>query len=584
MAARTLEIHIKAKDLYDRELNKARAKFQSVSENIRQNFVANFARAAGAVIAFKKAFDISKEAAKFDQQQQAFANLAASHGVNSADMIRSLKAVSAQTISTAGIMEAAGNAMVLGIPAGQLVEMMEIARASARITGQSVQKSFDDIALGVGRQSRMILDNLGILVDSESAYAEYAATLGTTADKLTETQKKQAFVNATMKAGRDIIKRVGVEGITAAEAMEAFGATLDNLRITAGKVVISVSAALSGVAFEISKVFAQVLKTAASALAAIFDLAGKIPIVGEAYRDAAVSVRAFADQQGMAASEADRLASKSFDVATAIWREKTAIEGVAAARQQAEVETAASPEEDPHVQASIWRMQFREQEIEQFTRLTDAMAFHAERGVSITEQMAASIVVANQRMAWSAQARASITNKANAEMQNMMLKLIETGKFSVGAFAQIMAQQVKIELAGIAAKAAVRALYETGLGLATAFVNPVESAGHFAAAGQLALVSGASIAAAAGVHAIAGGTAEQPAAGTAGGAPFQTEQVGAGLIGTTGEPTQPTQQIIVNLRVDGVISAEEMDRHVEENLAGALKRAVDRDIEIVSNA
>jgi hypothetical protein len=50
------------------------------------------------------------------------------------------------------------------------------------------------------------------------------------------------------------------------------------------------------------------------------------------------------------------------------------------------------------------------------------------------------------------------------------------------------------------------------------------------------------------------------------------------------EATQPAQQIIVNLRVDGVISAEEMDRHVENNLGPALRRAVDRDVEIVSNA
>lgn len=584
MAARTLDIHIKAKDLYSRELNKSQTKFQAASENIRQNFVANFARAAGAVIAFKQAFDIAKEAAKFDQQQQAFSNLAASHGQNSADMIRSLKAVSAQTISTAGIMEAAGNAMVLGIPADKLSEMMEIARASARITGQSVQKSFEDIALGVGRGSKMILDNLGIMIDSEAAYSDYAAALGRTSDSLTDAEKKQAFMNATLKAGQDIIKRVGVQGITASEAMEAFSAKIEDVKIFFGKLVISISSGLSAIAFGFSAMIAETLSIITTGWAEITKLMAELPLIGDKVKPVSKAVREFSEDQRRASMIAKSMAANSLEVAMSIWKEKTAIEGVTKARTEAEVIAPASPEEDPQTQAIIMRMQFRDQEITQMIALTDAMAFHAERGVAISEQMAAGIVVANQRIAWSNEARTSLVSKANAEMQNSMLGLIETGKFSVGAFAKIMAQQVKIELAGIAAKASVRALYETGLGFATMWTNPAESAGHFTAAGQLAGVAAASLAAGAAVNAVAGGTAQQPGAGEPGGEPIQTEEVGAGeLLADGAAGTRPRQVQEIHIHTDGIISPETIDKALEDVIFPGMDRAADRNIKINGN-
>jgi len=583
MAERTLEIKISARNLYDKELQRAEGRFKAASESIRQNFVANFARAAGAAIAFKKAFDFAEEAAKFDQQQQAFANLAASHGQNAQSMISGLKAMSGQTLSTAAIMESAGKAMVLGIPAEQLSEMMEIARASARITGDSVQKSFEDIALGVGRGSKMILDNLGIIVNTDEAYKEYARTLGITVDKLTEAQKKQAFTNATMKAGQDIIRRVGAQGITASEAMAMFTARLQDLRIMAGKAIIAITSALTGVAFEISKVFAQVLKTAATALANIYEFAGRIPIVGDAYKEAAQSVRSFAEMQGGAVLEADKLANKSFEVAAAIFKEKEAIEGL---NQQRQAETPASPEDDPIVQTIKTRMQYRDSEISQLYTIADVMAFNAERMMATSEMMAAKIAVDNQRIAWSNQARANLAAKANSAMSDSMLELIETGRFSVGAFAQIMAQQTKIELAGMAAKAGVKALFYTAEGFAAlAGFMPQSAASYFTAAGQMALISGASLAAGAAVNAIAGGKATRPEAGTPGGEPVRTQDVGTPELLAESSMAEKGQIVTKQeVTISGIITPETIDRLIEDEFLPGFDRAAAKNLKISGEA
>lgn len=142
-------------------------------------------------------------------QEEAFTNLAESMGVNAQSMIDDLKDISNETITTAELMESAGTAMLLGIPADKLDDLMRIARTSMKITGQTAQAAFSDIATAVGRQSKMILDNLGIILDLDVAYENYAATVGKTVDQLDDAEKKMAFLNETIRIGEEFIKNIG---------------------------------------------------------------------------------------------------------------------------------------------------------------------------------------------------------------------------------------------------------------------------------------------------------------------------------------------------------------------------------------
>uniref|UniRef100_A0A831XDN0 Uncharacterized protein n=1 Tax=Geobacter metallireducens TaxID=28232 RepID=A0A831XDN0_GEOME len=216
-------------------------------EKFKANWLAAAAAIGAAWVAISQGWDLAMQAAEGMQQRQSFANLAASHGFAADQIVESLQRVSGETIATKELIEKAGTAMLLGIPADKLSRLMEIARASSRVTGQSVSKSFDDIALAVGRGSKMILDNLGIIVQEERAYKEYAATLGKSADQLTDAEKKQAFMNATLAAGDEIIKRVGVTAETAAEKMQRFEARVKNLRETVGRGLLAALTAVYGV-------------------------------------------------------------------------------------------------------------------------------------------------------------------------------------------------------------------------------------------------------------------------------------------------------------------------------------------------
>jgi len=221
-----------------KNLDSVKSSGKSMTDGIsggNKSLISSFGKVAVAIgvvtVAIKtmgKAYDAAKMGAQLQQQANAFSNLSASFGVSSTNIINGLRQVSGESISTASLINSAGKAMLLDIAPEKLQELMRIARATSRITGQTVTQAFDDITVAVGRQSKMILDNLGIVFRLDDAYKNYADSLGKTVSQLTEAEKKQAFLNETIRKGSDFAERIG-GGETAAEGFEALGAAAKNL-------------------------------------------------------------------------------------------------------------------------------------------------------------------------------------------------------------------------------------------------------------------------------------------------------------------------------------------------------------------
>lgn len=186
------------------------------------------------IMAMREAWDLANLAAKAEQQERSFASLAASYGSSADKLIGDLKRVSDGTIDTMTLVRNAGTAMMMGIAPDDVVKLLEIARATAKMTGQTTVTAFEDISLAVGRQSKMILDNLGIILDVEKANQEYAKSLGKTSIQLTDTERKQAFMTATLKAGGELMDKLGRQTDTNADKLERMTATFNDIKVAVG--------------------------------------------------------------------------------------------------------------------------------------------------------------------------------------------------------------------------------------------------------------------------------------------------------------------------------------------------------------
>ena len=199
--------------------------------------VVGFISLAAAIKTFQFAFSAAKLAAQAQNVERAFGNLAKQAGTTADIMIKKMREATAETISDFQLMQQFNTAAMLGLPLDQFDKMIEIARGAAQAMGQSMQFMLQSVVTGIGRQSKLMLDNLGILISAESANRRYAAALGIQASALTDVQRKQAFANEAVRIGLENLEAAGGVVESNADAYQKAVAGLENFRIEFGKMI-----------------------------------------------------------------------------------------------------------------------------------------------------------------------------------------------------------------------------------------------------------------------------------------------------------------------------------------------------------
>lgn len=207
-----VKVTIKSEDKGSKNVQNFGQKLEGVLDIAQKSAVA--VAAAGAT--FKKAFDLSREGANLNQLTASF-DLMNEAVFKSPDLLNEMTRAAGGTIKQTDLMQG-----VLKLTAGASDELaakmasaaphlLEIARASNKLNPALGDTAFlyDSISTGIKRASPLILDNLGIVVKVGEANETYAASLGKTVDQLTAEEKQVALLNATMKAGDQLISQVG---------------------------------------------------------------------------------------------------------------------------------------------------------------------------------------------------------------------------------------------------------------------------------------------------------------------------------------------------------------------------------------
>ena len=176
-----------------------------------------------------------KESARLKGMETAFNTLAGATEDSTIALGRLRKATDG-TMSSFDLFQQANNAMILGVSKNskEMAEMFDMAQRLGEALGVDTKRAVESLITGIGRKSRLMLDNIGIIVKSDQAYVAYAKKLGITVDKLTEADKKQAFLNATLEAARKKVAELGQEQETPIKALNRLSAEFDNLKASIG--------------------------------------------------------------------------------------------------------------------------------------------------------------------------------------------------------------------------------------------------------------------------------------------------------------------------------------------------------------
>jgi len=179
------------------------------------------------------------EAVKLGSQtiglERAFKNLGKAVNFNEQSLDKFRKATDG-TVSDIDLMTQANNALLLGIVESddQFAELIDNAQRLAQAVGKDAVFGIESLTTGIGRQSKLMLDNLGIIVDTNRAYEVYAESIGKSTSELDDNERKQAFIQATMKSVAEKVNQLGKEELTASSSTEALSAEFKNLKSTIG--------------------------------------------------------------------------------------------------------------------------------------------------------------------------------------------------------------------------------------------------------------------------------------------------------------------------------------------------------------
>ena len=214
-----------------------------------KKFAVGLVSVAAAYKALGVGIESIKLAAKLEAVEKGFDNLRKSAGF-SANAFKKFDDALNGTVSRLDLMTQANNAMLLGIAESedQMAEMFDVAQRLAEALGQDATFGINSLVTGLGRQSKLMLDNLGIMVDMDDANKNYALALNKNVSELTEQERKQGFVNEAMRQGSILVEAIGDETQTTARQMAQFTGEIDDFKLALGEALIESGAmdALSG--------------------------------------------------------------------------------------------------------------------------------------------------------------------------------------------------------------------------------------------------------------------------------------------------------------------------------------------------
>lgn len=199
---------------------------------------------AGAGLAVKAIQELSEsvvnlalEGEKIGVINNQFKLLSQQAGIAGADISEALVSAADGLADTEDILQAASGAVVaLGENANRLPEVFSLARQAAAVFGGDLIQRFEQINQAIASGQTRQLKSIGLIVDADAAYKDYAKSIGLTVDQLTLAQKQSALLDATLQKGQQAFQGVDLEASALSNALQrlkvAIGEASDTVAIS----------------------------------------------------------------------------------------------------------------------------------------------------------------------------------------------------------------------------------------------------------------------------------------------------------------------------------------------------------------
>ena len=191
--------------------------------------VAAYAGLAANIFALTAGFGALSRASQATQLEAGLVEMGKASGLAMHTLSRGLVEATGHAISLEESMRSVALITSAGIDASRIEEFGEVARKASVALGRDLQDSMNRLTRGVTKLEPELLDELGIMVRLDEATEKYAQSIGKSASDLSNFEKRQAFLNATLEEGE---KKFGALGNVDVNPFDKLSASLQNLAKT----------------------------------------------------------------------------------------------------------------------------------------------------------------------------------------------------------------------------------------------------------------------------------------------------------------------------------------------------------------
>ena len=163
--------------------------------------VSAYAVLASNVFAATAAFNAFRRAAQVEQLEKGLIAVGAAAGRNLGAAADGLRRITGEAISAEQAMRSTALATASGFRSDQLNNLAKVARGASLALGRDMGDALDRLVRGTAKVEPEILDELGIFVRLDDAVRDYANELNVAESSLTQYDRSQAFLNATIEEG-----------------------------------------------------------------------------------------------------------------------------------------------------------------------------------------------------------------------------------------------------------------------------------------------------------------------------------------------------------------------------------------------
>ena len=191
--------------------------------------VSAYAGAAANIFAITQAFSALSRAAQAEQTIQGTRALASEFGLAGDEIIAKVQEITRGQLSIAEAAQNTNIALSAGFNTDQIDRLTNVALKASIALGRNLTDAQQRLLRGTAKIEPELLDELGIFVRLDTAVQKYADQTGKTASTLTQFEKSQAFLNATLEQAESKFSAIDPSLESSVASFERLGAKISDL-------------------------------------------------------------------------------------------------------------------------------------------------------------------------------------------------------------------------------------------------------------------------------------------------------------------------------------------------------------------